>query len=61
MVWKWIPFSLQFNYQPVNGKGIRDSYQTIDTWSNKARHNSIRRSNVYFWLGWRRSLVKSQG
>tara|TARA_R110000751_G_scaffold246631_1_gene346513 strand:+ start:368 stop:1273 length:906 start_codon:yes stop_codon:yes gene_type:complete len=34
-------FSFHFNYAPVNGKGIRDSYQTIDTWSNKARHNSI--------------------
>ncbi|MFD2914967.1 hypothetical protein [Psychroserpens luteus] len=34
-------FSFHFNYAPVNVKGIRDSYQTIDTWSNKARHNSI--------------------
>ena len=45
-------FSLQFNYQPVNGKGIRNSYQTIDTWSNKARHNSIKDpSSVFGWDG----------
>lgn len=42
--------SFRFNYQPLNGKGIRDSYQTIDTWSNKARHNSITDKNDIF--GW---------
>lgn len=41
---KWFSngyFSMRFNYRPLNGKGVRDSYQTIDTWSNKARHNSV--------------------
>lgn len=45
-------FSLHFDYQPLNGKGIRDSYQTIDTWSNKARHNSIEDpTSIYGWDG----------
>ncbi|MFB9053307.1 hypothetical protein ACFFVB_09480 [Formosa undariae] len=45
-------FSFHFDYKPLNGKGIRDSYQTIDTWSNKARHNSITDpSNTYGWDG----------
>lgn len=45
-------FSMRFNYEPVDGKGIRDSYQTIDTWSNKARHNSITDpTSVFGWDG----------
>jgi len=52
---KWFSngyFSMHFNYQPLNGKGIRDSYQTIDTWSNKARHNSIAdTASIYGWDG----------
>ncbi|ALJ05986.1 hypothetical protein APS56_12965 [Pseudalgibacter alginicilyticus] len=52
---KWFSngyFSLRFNYQPLNGKGIRDSYQTIDTWSNKARHNSVTDpESVFGWDG----------
>ncbi|WP_147678310.1 hypothetical protein [Algibacter pacificus] len=45
-------FSMRFNYQPLNGKGIRDSYQTIDTWSNKARHNSVEDpTSVFGWDG----------
>ncbi|WP_040279205.1 DUF6503 family protein [Psychroserpens damuponensis] len=53
-------FSFRFNYQPVNGKGIRDSYQTIDTWSNKARHHSIEDpSSIYGWDG-NESWVKAK-
>ena len=52
---KWFSngyLSFRFNYQPLNGKGIRDSYQTIDTWSNKARHNSIEDpTSIYGWDG----------
>ena len=45
-------FSLRFNYQPLSGKGIRDSYQTIDTWNNKSRHNSISDpSSIFGWDG----------
>ncbi|WP_159021889.1 hypothetical protein [Formosa sp. L2A11] len=45
-------FSMHFDYQPLSGKGIRDSYQTIDTWSNKAKHHSISDpENSYGWDG----------
>ncbi|MDN3664616.1 hypothetical protein ACFFU1_00135 [Algibacter miyuki] len=45
-------FSLHFDYKPLNGKGIRDSYQTINTWSNQARHNSITDpTSIYGWDG----------
>ncbi|PNW30093.1 hypothetical protein [Formosa algae] len=45
-------FSFHFNYEPLSGKGVRDSYQTIDTWSNKARHHSMTDpSNSYGWDG----------
>jgi len=45
-------FSMHFDYKPLNGKGIRDSYQTIDTWSNKARHHSIADpTSIYGWDG----------
>lgn len=50
---KWFSnsyLSFQFNYQPLNGKTARNSYQTIDTWSNKARHNSVTDTESIF--GW---------
>lgn len=46
------PLSFRFNYQPLNGKTPRDSYQVIDTWSNKARHTSVADSTAQFgWTG----------
>ncbi|MCB4799879.1 hypothetical protein [Neotamlana laminarinivorans] len=52
--------SFRFNYQPLSGKGIRDSYQTIDTWSNKARHNSIEDpESIYGWDG-KQAWVKAK-
>lgn len=46
------PLSFRFNYQPLDGKGQRDSYQTIDTWSNRARHTSAKDSTAQFgWSG----------
>ena len=50
---KWFSngyLSFQFNYKPLNGKTARNSYQTIDTWSNKARHNSVTDTKSIF--GW---------
>ena len=52
--------SFRFNYQPVNGKGIRDSYQTIDTWNNKARHNSITDKNDVFGWDGKEAWVKAK-
>ncbi|MCK0156386.1 hypothetical protein MWU65_04295 [Cellulophaga sp. F20128] len=44
--------SMRFNYMPLDGKGIRDSYQTIDTWNNKARHHSVLDTTAtYGWDG----------
>lgn len=42
--------SFRFNYQPLDGKTSRDSYQTIDTWSNRAKHTSVTDSAAHF--GW---------
>ena len=42
--------SFRFNYQPLDGSTQRDSYQTVDTWSNKARHTSTTDSTAHF--GW---------
>lgn len=46
------PLSFRFNYRPLDGKTARDSYQTIDTWSNKAKHTSAMDSTSHFgWTG----------
>jgi hypothetical protein len=46
------PLSFRFNYRPLDGKSPRDSYQTIDTWSNRARHTSATDSTAHFgWTG----------
>lgn len=44
--------SFRFNYRPLDGSVPRDTYQTIDTWSNKARHYSATDSTAtYGWDG----------
>ncbi|MFS4467141.1 hypothetical protein [Maribacter sp. 2210JD10-5] len=52
---KWYmngPLSFRFNYQPLDGSTQRDSYQTIDTWSNRAKHTSATDdSSHYGWTG----------
>ncbi|PIB29582.1 hypothetical protein BFP77_05355 [Maribacter sp. 4U21] len=47
------PLSFRFNYQPLDTtKAQRDSYQTVDTWSNKARHTSATDSTAHYgWSG----------
>jgi len=42
--------SFRFNYRPLDGSTPRDSYQTIDTWSNRAKHTSVTDSTAHF--GW---------
>ena len=52
-LFKWYSngyLSFRFNYQPLDGSVPRDTYQTIDTWSNKARHISATDSTAIF--GW---------
>ncbi|APQ18063.1 DUF6503 family protein [Maribacter hydrothermalis] len=52
---KWYangPISFRFNYQPLDDKTTRDSYQTVDTWSNRAVHTSATDSTDKFgWTG----------
>lgn len=46
------PLTFRFNYQPLHGKTARDSYQTVDTWSNRAVHTSATDSSAKFgWTG----------
>ncbi|WP_144804885.1 DUF6503 family protein [Maribacter sp. MAR_2009_72] len=46
------PISFRFNYQPQDGKTVRDSYKTVDTWSNRAVHTSTTDSTARFgWTG----------
>ncbi|MCM4169616.1 hypothetical protein KCTC52924_00400 [Arenibacter antarcticus] len=52
-LYKWYSngyLSFRFNYQPLDGSEPRDTYQTIDTWSNKARHVNVADSTAIF--GW---------
>ncbi|MEO0340090.1 MAG: hypothetical protein AAF242_12845 [Bacteroidota bacterium] len=38
---KWYangPISFRFNYQPLDGSTQRDTYETVDTWRNRTRH-----------------------
>ncbi|AWV88587.1 hypothetical protein DN745_04235 [Bradymonas sediminis] len=44
------PVYFRFNYQPVGDKPARDTFQTIDTWSARARHQLPDDKDVEF--GW---------
>ncbi|MDV7140875.1 hypothetical protein R3X28_18430 [Maribacter sp. TH_r10] len=52
---KWFSngaLSFRFNYQPLEGKTQRDSYQVVDVWRNKAVHTSVTDSTAkYGWDG----------
>lgn len=46
------PLSFHFNYVPLDGSTVRNTYQTIDTWSNKARHQNVADQTQEFgWTG----------
>ncbi len=46
------PLSFHFDYVPLDGSTVRNTYQTIDTWSNKARHqNVVDRTQEFGWTG----------
>lgn len=32
------PISFRFNYQPLDGSTQRDTYESVDTWRNRTRH-----------------------
>lgn len=43
------PVYFRFDYRPLEGK-VRDTYQLVDTWSSRARHQLADRPDVEF--GW---------
>nr|WP_299343058.1 hypothetical protein [Allomuricauda sp.] len=46
------PVSFRFSYQPLDDGIPRDTYQTIDSWSSKARHFQVGDSTLqYGWDG----------
>ena len=46
------PLFFHYNYQPVSGRTPRNTYQTIDTWSARARHEmASNRDREYGWDG----------
>lgn len=46
------PLSFHFDYVPNDGSTRRNTYQTIDTWSNKARHQNVAdRTQEFGWTG----------
>ena len=46
------PLYFHFDYKPLDGSTRRDTYQTVDTWSNKARHQNLTdRSQEFGWDG----------
>lgn len=46
------PLSFHFDYLPLDGKTRRNTNQTVDTWSNKARHQSLTDpTNEFGWTG----------
>jgi hypothetical protein len=52
--------SFRFDYQPLDGSIRRNSYQTIDTWNNKARHTSYVDSTAIFGWDGKEAWVKAK-
>ncbi len=52
--------SFRFNYQPLDGSVPRDTYQTIDTWNNRARHTSTTDSTAIFGWDGKNAWVKAK-
>ncbi|MBM1106213.1 hypothetical protein JQC67_08705 [Aurantibacter crassamenti] len=52
-LYKWYSngaLSFRFNYQPLDGSTVRDSYQVVDVWNNRALHTSTTDKDAKF--GW---------
>ncbi|WP_165747948.1 hypothetical protein [Cellulophaga sp. Z1A5H] len=52
--------AFRFDYQPLDGSTRRNSYQTIDTWNNKARHTSYADSTAIFGWDGKEAWVKAK-
>ena len=60
---KWFTngaLSFRFNYKPLDGSTQRDSYQTIDTWRNRAKHTSVIDSEAHFGWNGKTAWVKAK-
>lgn len=60
---KWFKngfISFRFDYQPEDGSTRRNSYQTVDTWNNKARHNSMQDTTAIFGWDGKEAWVKAK-
>ncbi len=44
------PIFFRFNYRPLGGQTVRDTYQVVDTWSARARHELADERAIQF--GW---------
>lgn len=46
------PVYFHYNYQPVGDRGPRNTYQTVDTWASRARHQMANaQDREYGWDG----------
>jgi len=46
------PLSFQFDYAPLDGGPRRNTFQTVDTWSNRTRHQNVDDPSQEFgWTG----------
>ncbi|SDM22099.1 hypothetical protein [Kriegella aquimaris] len=52
--------AFRFNYQPLDGKTARDSYQVVDTWRNRAVHTSVTDSTAKFGWDGKAAWVKAK-
>lgn len=52
--------SFRFDYQPLDGATRRNSFQTIDTWNNKARHTSYEDSTAIFGWDGKEAWIKAK-
>ncbi len=46
------PLGFRFTYEPVDGEGVRNTYQIVDTWRARARHEMVDEPEKMFgWTG----------
>lgn len=60
---KWFSngaLAFRFNYQPLDGKTARDSYQIVDVWRNRAVHTSVSDSTAKFGWNGKTAWVKAK-
>ncbi len=51
---------MRFNYQPIDGSTQRDSYETVDPWSNKVVHFSVNDPEEKFGFNGKEAWLKTK-